>query len=556
LAGQYVLGIDFGSLSGRALLVDAATGEAAATAVEEYGSGFIEAVLPETGEALPSGWTLQDPQDYLAVLRKTIPSVLAQAGIPAEAVIGVGIDFTASTTIPIKTDGTPLSFLPEYRGNKHAYAKKWKHHAAQEEAIRMTDAAACRGDKFLLRYGGRISSEWLFPKLWQMLQEDPDIYLAMDRIIEAADWIVMQLTGRETRNSCSAGYKALWHKREGFPADDYFKSLDPRLEHVVDQKLSRSILPIGSKAGEITSTAARMTGLMPGTAVAAGNVDAHVAVPAVGITGAGQMLMIMGTSTCHMLLGRDEVHVPGICGVVEDGILPGFYGYEAGQSCVGDLLDWFVKTSIPPDYHDEAVRHGISIHQILREKAIVRKAGESGLLALDWWNGNRSVLVDTDLTGLIIGMTLKTRPEEIYRALIEATAYGTREIMNAFISCGLAIDRLFACGGIAAKDPLTMQIYADVTGREITVSDNPQAVALGAAMFGAVAAGKDRGGYDTIFDAAKAMSPLNHLVYRPDPVNTGIYDHLFAEYHQLHELFGRGANDVMKRLRAISRQAE
>ena len=554
MTGQYVLGIDFGSLSGRALLVEAATGIEAATAVEVYKHGFIESSLPATDEPLPPNWTLQDPQDYLDVLRKTVPAVLEMTGISADAVIGVGIDFTASTTIPIKSDGTPLSFLPDYRNNKHAYAKMWKHHAAQDKANIMTETAVLRGESFLARYGGKISSEWLFPKLWQILDEDPGIYQAMDRIIEAADWIVMQLTGRETRNSCTAGYKALWHKREGFPADEYFKSLDPRLEHVVDEKLSRSIMPIGSRAGEITEAASRLTGLKPGTAVAVGNVDAHVALPAVGITDVGQMLMIMGTSTCHVLLGHEEVNVPGICGVVEDGILPGFFGYEAGQSCVGDLFDWFVSNNVPPSYHNEAACRGINIHQLLREKVNRQKAGATGLLALDWWNGNRSVLVDVDLTGLIMGMTLATRPEDIYRALIEATAFGTREIIDSFTKNNLPISQLYACGGISAKDSLMMQIYADVTGREIRISEHSQTVALGAAMFGAVAAGKCRGGYDTIFDAAQIMPRLKEYVYRPDPVNGEIYDLLYTEYHQLHETFGHGINNVMKRLKLISQK--
>ncbi len=552
---KYALGIDYGSLSGRALLVDVADGREVATAVHDYKHGFIEDRLPATGEKLPPDWTLQDPQDYLDVLAAVVPAVLAESGVSPADVIGIGVDFTACTLLPVKADGTPLCFLPEYRGEKHAYVKKWKHHAAQDEATKLNTIARARGEDFLERYGGKISSEWEIPKIWQVLDEAPAVYAAADRFMEAADWLVMQLTGNYTRNSCTAGYKGLWSKRDGYPSDAFFKALDPRLEHVVDEKFGRKVDAIGSKAGELTPGMARLMGLVPGTAVAIGNVDAHVALPGVGITGPGKMLMIVGTSTCDILLGTDEVHVPGICGVVEDGVLPGFLGYESGQSCVGDHFDWFVKTCVPEGYAVEARERGISLHKLLREKAQAQKPGESGLLALDWWNGNRSVLVDVDLTGMMLGMTLSTRPEEVYRALIEATAYGKREIIENFAANGVPIGELYACGGIASKDPFMMQVYADVTKREIRISASAQTVALGSAMFGAVAAGKAKGGYDSIFEAAKVMPRLKDEVYRPDPAASAVYDKLFAEYRVLHDYFGRGENDVMKRLKDLKARA-
>ncbi len=552
---KYSLGIDFGSLSGRALLVEVDTGREVATAVRNYTHGFIEDVLPASGQRLPHDWTIQDPEDYIEVLRDTVPAVLKEAGVSPEDVIGVGIDFTACTCLPIDAEGTPLCFLPEFRKEPHAYVKKWKHHAAQDEANRLNAVAARRGEAFLARYGGKISSEWLFPKIWQVLDEAPHIYTAADRFLEATDWIVLLLTGVEARNSCTAGYKAMWHKRDGYPSNEFFKALDPALEHVVDEKLSRNIRPIGEKAGEINARGAELTGLLPGTAVAVGNVDAHVAVPAVGIAEEGRMLMIMGTSTCHMILGTEEHNVPGMCGVVEDGILPGYLGYEAGQSCVGDHFDWFVRTCVPESYRKEAEARGLGIHALLREKASVQKPGESGLLALDWWNGNRSVLVDVDLTGMMVGLTLATRPEEIYRALIEATAYGTRMIIETFEANGVPVREILACGGIASKDPMMMQIYADVTRREFRISASDQTVALGSAMFGAVAAGKARGGYNSIFEAARVMPRLKDLVYRPNPAHAEVYDRLYAEYRILHDYFGRGENDVMKRLKEIRRQA-
>jgi L-ribulokinase len=489
------------------------------------------------------------------VFSETIPAVLRQANVRAEDVVGAGVDFTACTVLPALRDGTPLCFLPELASNPHAYVKLWKHHAAQAQATHINAVAKQRGEGWLARYGGKLSSEWVLAKALQILEEAPDIYEKMERFIEAADWVVMQLCGAERRSACTAGYKAGWSKREGYASSEFLKAVHPEFEHFVDEKLSRDIYPIGAKAGEITEKAAKLTGLLPGTAVAVGNVDAHVALPPVGIVSEAKMLMIMGTSTCHILLGGEEKNVPGMCGVVEDGVVPGYFGYEAGQSCVGDHFAWFIENCLPARYERAAKEAGVSNHKYLREKAKALKPGESGLVALDWWNGNRSVLVDVDLTGMIVGMTLLTRPEEIYRALIEATAYGTRMIIDTFEQSGVPIRELYAAGGIAEKDEMMMQIYADVTNREIRISGSPQAPALGAAMFGAVAAGKAKGGFDTIQDAAAVMARVKDTVYRPIPDNVAVYNELFDEYRQLHDYFGRGGNDAMKRLKALKKRA-
>ncbi len=470
--------------------------------------------------------------------------------------IGLGVDFTACTMLPVKADGTPLCMLPEFRHKPHAWVKLWKHHAAQPEADRINATARQMNLSWLDRYGGKISSEWFFSKVLQILDEAPEIYAAADRMLEATDWVIWQLTGVETRNSCTAGYKAMWSKREGFPNPSYFKRLDVRLENVVDEKMSRTIQSIGQRAGGLTGQAAHWTGLRPGTAVAIANVDAHVAVPAVGVTEPGSMVMIMGTSICHMVLGDEEHVVPGMCGYVEDGIIPGFFGYEAGQSCVGDHFAWFVENCVPERYEGEAKERGIDIHQLLEEKAARLKPGESGLLALDWWNGNRSVLVDVDLTGLLLGASLATKAEEIYRALIEATAYGTRVIVDTFQQNGVPIHELVACGGLPEKNKLLMQIFADVSGLEIKVSASKQTPALGSAMFGAVAAGKAAGGYDSIYDAAQTMAHLKAETFKPTPENQEVYEKLFAEYLRLHDYFGRGGNAVMKTLKQIKAEVK
>ncbi|HOV40489.1 MAG TPA: ribulokinase [Oscillospiraceae bacterium] len=549
---KYTIGVDYGSLSGRAVLVETSTGKEIASAVYEYPHAVMDKTLPD-GTPLGHDWALQHPQDYIDVLAKTIPEILKKSGVDPADVIGIGTDFTACTVLPVKKDGTPLCFLDEYKSNPHAYVKLWKHHAAQDKANKLNEIAEKRGEAWLKNYGGKISSEWAIPKIWQVLDEAPEIYNAMDRWIEAADWIIWQLTGVETRNSCTAGYKAIWNKKTGYPSKEFFKALDPRLENVVEEKLGTVIVPLGDKAGELTEEMAKLTGLKAGTPVAVGNVDAHVCVPAVGIDGPGKMLAIMGTSTCHIMMGTEEHQVPGMCGVVEDGVMPGYFGYEAGQSCVGDHFAWFVENCCPASYFEDAKAKGMNIHKYLREKAQKLKVGQSGLVALDWWNGNRSVLVDVDLTGMILGMTLQTTPEEIYRALIEATAFGTRMIIENYREHGVPVEEFFASGGISQKDPLMMQIYSDVLNMPIKIAGSEQGPALGSAIFASVAAGKAAGGYDDVFEAARVMGNVKDVVYTPIPENVKVYDKLFAEYRKLHDYFGRGANDVMKRLKEIKK---
>jgi L-ribulokinase len=554
---KYAIGVDFGTESGRAVLVEVATGKELATAIYHYANGVIDDALPVSGKPvrLEPDWALQDPEDYLRTFKRTIPAVLRQSGVDPNDVIGIGVDFTACTMLPTLADGTPLCRLPEYQRNPHAWVKLWKHHAAQPEADKINATARRLGEAWLDRYGGKISSEWFFSKTLQILDEAPEIYAVADRLIEAADWVVWQLTGEEKRNACTAGYKAMWSKRDGFPRDEYFAALDPRLQHVINEKMSRTIYSIGERAGGLTAQAAKWTGLRPGTAVAIANVDAHVSVPAATVTEPGRMVAIMGTSTCHMVLGASEHLVPGICGYVEDGILPGLFGYEAGQSGVGDIFAWLVEHAVPPVYHTAAKRNQVDLHTWLEREAAKLKPGESGLLALDWWNGNRSVLVDVDLTGLLLGATLATTAPEIYRALIEATAFGTRTIIEAFDSNSVPVNEIVTCGGLPEKNKLLMQIYADVTGRELKVTASQQTPALGSAMFGAVAAGAAAGGYGSIFDAAQKMARLKKATFKPNPAAQTVYDQLYAEYRTLHDYFGRGANDVMKRLKHLKAEA-
>lgn len=553
---KYTVGVDFGTESGRAVLVEVGSGREIASSVYAYRNGVIDESLPVSGRPvrLEPDWALQDPEDYLRTFQRAVPALLRQAGVDPEDVIGVGIDFTACTMLPTLADGTPLCLLPEFRRNPHAWVKLWKHHAAQPEADKINATARALGEKWLARYGGKISSEWFFAKALQILDEAPEIYSAAERLIEAADWVVWQLCGVETRNSCTAGYKAMWSKREGFPQERYFAALDPRLANIVDSKMSRAIQSLGQRAGGLTPQASRWMGLKAGTAVAIANVDAHVSVPAATVTGPGRMVMIMGTSICHMVLGREERAVEGMCGVVEDGIIPGLFGFEAGQSGVGDIFAWFVESAVPPKYHVAARRAGWDLHRELEREAAKLRPGESGLLALDWWNGNRSVLVDVDLSGLLLGATLATRAPEMYRALIEATACGTRMIIEAFERNGVRVDELVACGGLPEKNLLLMQIFANVTGKQIKVTASRQTPALGSAMFGAVAAGGKGGGYDSIVEAAERMPRLKKRTFSPAAEDQRLYGRLYQEYAQLHDYFGRGQNDVMRRLKALRQE--
>jgi L-ribulokinase len=554
---RYSVGVDFGTESGRAVLVDCAGGRELATRVYRYRNGVIDERLPapDGDVRLEPEWALQDPEDYVRTLRETVPGLLAETGVDPREVVGVGIDFTSCTMLPTLADGTPLCMVDALRREPHAWVKLWKHHAAQPEADRINEVAAERHEPWLARYGGRYSSEWFFAKALQILDEAPDVYERADRLIEAADWVVWQLTGVETRNSCTAGYKALWSKSDGFPADDYFAALDPRFANVVDEKMSRRLEPLGGRAGGLSEQAAAWTGLLPGTAVAVANVDAHVSAPAVGVTEPGSLVAIMGTSICHIALGAELAVVDGMCGVVEDGVVPGLFGYEAGQSAVGDIFAWFVETAVPPRYHELARERGLDVHELLEAEAAELAPGESGLLALDWWNGNRSILVDADLRGLIVGLTLATRPPEIYRALIEATAFGTRVIADELERSGVPVDRIVACGGLPERNTLLMQIYSDVTGRRIAVAGSKQAPALGAAMFGAVAAGAALGGYDSIVDASRRMAHPSDTAYEPNPAHQATYDALYREYRRLHDLFGRHGDDVMRNLKRIQHEA-
>jgi L-ribulokinase len=543
-SAKCVVGVDFGTLSGRALVVRVSDGAELGTAVHEYRHGVLEDALP-SGRRLPPDWALQYPGDYIDVLRIAVPAAVAAAGVSPAAVVGLATDFTACTVLPTKADGTPLCQTPEFADEPHAWVKLWKHHAAQEQADRINELARKRGEPWLPRYGGKISAEWQFAKALQVLEEAPDVYAATERWIEAADWIIWQLCGDETRNACTAGYKGIFQDGN-YPSADYLAELNPGFGSFVTDKLEFPLSPLGGRAGSLTEEAAIWTGLPPGIAVAVGNVDAHVTAPAAQAVEPGQLVAIMGTSTCHVVNGDMLADVPGMCGVVDGGIIDGFFGYEAGQSGVGDIYAWLADDIVGAKVGSSADAAGQNVHEYLSALASNQEVGQHGLLALDWVNGNRSVLVDAELSGVIVGLTMATAPEDIYRALVEATAFGTRLILASFEGAGVAISEFITAGGLIKND-FVMQVYADVLARPISVIDTDQGPALGSAIHAAVAAGE----YPDVPTAAAVMGKKRTHVFLPNPAVTGTYDLLYAEYVRLHDYFGRGENDVLHRLRAI-----
>jgi L-ribulokinase len=541
---QVTVGVDFGTLSGRAVVVSVADGTRLADAVHDYRHAVLDRALPDGRTELAPDWALQVPQDWRDVLGTAVPEALARAGVSADQVIGIGTDFTACTVLPTTADGTPLCELPGLGDRPHAYPKLWRHHAAQAQADRINALARQRGEPWLARYGGKISSEWQYAKGLQLLEEDPGLYDAADRWIEAADWIVWELTGAENRNVCTAGYKGI--VQDGVrPSREYLAALNPGFADFT-AKLDHPLSPLGAAAGTLTARAAAWTGINEGTPVSVGNVDAHVTNAAARALEPGHLLAIMGTSTCHILNSDVLAEVPGMCGVVDGGVVPGLWGYEAGQSGVGDIFAWAVRTAVPESYAGQARARGISVHELLTEQAAAQPVGGHGLVALDWHSGNRSTLVDHHLSGLILGLTLDTRPEEVYRALLEATAFGTRVIVETFEQAGVPVTEFTAAGGLP-RNRFLMQIYSDVLRRPINVIGSDQGPALGAAIHAAVAAGA----HPDIRAASAAMGRINHAVYSPDPARTDAYDQLFAEYRELHDHFGRGASDSMHRLRAL-----
>lgn len=540
----YTVGLDYGSLSCRGVLVRL-DGQIAAEAQLAYPHGILSDALPD-GTPLTGSWYLQHPGDYTQALETVVPDLIKQSGVDPRRIIGIGVDFTASTVIPIDAAFHPLCENPAFASRPHAWCKLWKHHDAVAQAERLTALCRERGLD-LTRYGGRISPECLAAKVAQVLEEDPAVYQAADAFVEAGDYIVSLLAGCPVINAPMAAAKALWTP-DGYPGADFWGALHPGLAHFPQEKLADhfGVSPVtpGTSAATLCPSMARKLGLPPGIAVSAAQMDGYAPMLALGVTSPAQAMMVVGTSTAILLLHDAPRPVQGVTACLPDTVCPGLITYAAGQASVGDGFQWFADTCVPAEYQQDARARGLSVQAWLTQLAAGLSPGESGLLALDWFNGNKSPLANGRLKGMLLGLTLQTRPEHIYRALLEATAFGARMILDVFAEAGVPVQAVTACGGIPGKNPLLMQIYADVLGLPLRVSRCSQAPALGAAIYAAVAAG-ERSGFADVFSASNAMRSREFTVYTPDPAAHRVYDALYREYSALAAYFGRGGNAVM-----------
>lgn len=552
---QYTIGLDYGTNSVRALIVNVANGAEIASAVWGYEHGTQGVILSRDPNL-----ARQHPADYVKGAEVTIRNALQAArknvrGFKPEQVIGIGVDTTGSTPLPVDANGQPLAFDKKFANNPAAMAWLWKDHTSVNEAAEITTLAKKMRPKYLAKCGGTYSSEWFFSKIFHCLRTAPEVFNAAYSWVELADYVPAALTGTEHPNEltvgvCAAGHKAMWNaKWDGYPDKAFLSKLHPKLG-ALRERLCHRVASVDKAVGVLTADWAKRTGLRAGIPVAVGAFDAHLGAVGSGVA-AGALVKIIGTSTCDIAISptsKSLADVPGLCGIVDGSVLPEYFGLEAGQSAVGDIFNWFVN------YIQPCGKAGT--HEALTDEAAKLKPGESGLVALDWNNGNRTVLVDQRLTGLLVGQTLYTTPAEVYRTLIEATAFGALTIINRFEEYGVKISEVINCGGIAEKNPVVMQIYADVTGRPMKVSRSAQTCALGSAVAAAVVAGA----HENFSVAQRAMTGLKPRVFKPDAKAHAVYRQIYSLYKELHDAFGTetwkgNLHGVMKKLLEIRQKA-
>lgn len=545
---SYALGLDFGTLSVRALFLDLQTGQTHVPAVFEYPHGVMRETLPD-GTVLPPDFALEHPQDFRDGLVFVVRNGMKMLGLAPEQVVGIGVDVTSATVLPVDEKGEPLCLKSEYAGRPQAWMKLWSHHAAGAQAQRLQQVAMERKEPWLSYYGGWINSELLIPKAVELAQEDPETFEAAYTILDAADWIVWELTGQLRRSAALAGCNSLYRPDTGFPSRDFFQQVGPEAARLPD-KLKGAVLGLGECAGGLLPAMAEALGLVAGTPVAVATIDSHAAVIGCGGVYAGDVVSVIGTSAIYMLNSDSPEGIEGVQSCAWEANVPGLYGLEAGQNCVGEALEWFVCNCVPQSYTDAARAEGKNIHQYLTEKAAGLKPGESGLLALDWFHGVRAPLMDFSLTATLVGLTAQTRPEEIYRALLEAVAFGGRRIVEQFLQAGLPVKRILAAGGIPNKNPLMMQILADVLQRDIYLCPTTQGSALGSALLGAAVAGETCTKCKNLAELAQKYTQLSEKVYHPREENVGIYRQLYAQYLRLSEQMS-AMDSVCRKLRAL-----
>ncbi|MAT15168.1 MAG: ribulokinase [Planctomyces sp.] len=522
------LGLDFGTESVRALFVDL-KGNEVASAVAAYPHGQIIDTLPGTGEKIPANYAFQHPGDWIECSAQAVRDGLKAGGLKEDQIIGIGVDFTSCTMLPALKDGTPLCLVEQYAANMFSWPKLWKHHGAQKQTDRINELAHARNESFLPRYGGIIGLEWFFPKVYETLEKAPEIYRATEVWLEAGDWYVWQLVGGDAtslpRSTCQAGYKGMWHSQDGYPSKEFLKELHPELENIVAEKMPGQLLAPGKSAGGLTTEMAEKFGLKAGTPVSAAIIDAHAGVPGAGAAGAGVMVLVMGTSSCHMLNADSEQTVPGVAGIVEGGILPGYFGYETGQAAVGDAFDWLRRTLNQPNFDE------------LTKGAAALPPGSEGVLCVDWMNGCRTPLMDGSVKGAFLGLTLSHGPAHMYRALMEGSAFGVRWIADILIENNVPVDSFVATGGLPHHNPLLVQIYADVLGKPILIHPSKQGPALGAAILGVLAADTDQQYFQSTTEAINTMAGVDANVpgregrlVEPNAENHARYNEIYRRY--------------------------
>ncbi len=516
------LGLDFGTESVRAVLVDL-RGREWGSAVARYPHGQIVEALPGSKKKLPPHYALQHPLDWMESASKAVRAAIRKGKLDSKDVIGIGVDFTSCTMLPAKRDGTPLCLLKEFAAQPHAWPKLWKHHGAQSQTDHINAVALARGENFLQHYGGIIGIEWFFPKILETLELAPRAYDAAEVWIEGGDWFVWQLTGGAAeslpRSTCQAGYKGMWSATEGYPSKEFLCAVNPKLAHVVEDKMPGRLVAPGVAAGGLTAVMAKKLGLLEGTPVSAAIIDAHAGVPGAGAAEPGTLVMVMGTSSCQLLNSKAERSVSGVAGVVRDGILPGYFGYETGQAAVGDAFDWLRRLTGQRDF------------SVLGREAAALPPGADGVRCVDWFNGCRTPLMDGALKGAFAGLMLHHRPAHLYRALLEASAFGVRWIVELLREGGVPVRKFVATGGLPHHNPLVVQVYADVLGEPITVHPSKQGPALGAAILGALAAGA----FTSPGDAIRAMAvpkPGTAAFFKPNRTYRAAYKGLYREYRR------------------------
>lgn len=548
----YALGFDFGTLSCRCVLIDLKNGKLKGSSESRYKSGVIEEALDDGNILLPFNWALQDPNDWIESMSEVCHKILQESKVKPEQILSIGTDFTNCTVVPCKANGTVLCQIDEYRKRPHAWPKLWKHHGAQQYAEEI-QVAAKNNTTWLKKYfGNAVSSEWLFPKALQVLREDPDIYRETEIFIEAVDYIVLFLTGRVTRNTGLLGLNSFWSEEFGFPSDAFLKQLDPRMEHFVQEKMWGDMLEVGDCAGHLTKEAAAILGLTTETIVASGHGDSEVTACGVGASSSGSMILVMGTSTCHQMLSDQFLSFEGLCSVAKGGMIPGLYSYESGQPATGDTFAWLERLCQGGRYEEEAKKANRSLLAYLGELAEKIEPGASGLLALDWLAGNRCLLFDDRLSGAIIGLSLETKIEEIYRALVEGNIFGSKKIIDNYEANGLHIKQVFAVGGIAERAPWIIQMCADVIGKPVYVPTFEYVSARGAAICSAVALGKidSKHGFLNFEDACIALIPKERREFVPDRKRMEEYEEIYQLYSCFHDTMAK-PNFIMKRLKEI-----